>query len=193
MWVIKLGGSIAEAPVLRRWLEFCAEQQATGIVIVPGGGCFAELVRQQQKRQRFNDEIAHAMAIKAMQQMALLFQGLNKRLLIADCLKDIQQALAKNATPVWSPDINWLKQHKIPMSWDVTSDSLAAFLARELAATRLILVKSAELPAEGSITQLVNCGIVDKAFLRYSVNTKFEVSVIQRDNLNSLKALLKQS
>jgi 5-(aminomethyl)-3-furanmethanol phosphate kinase len=58
---------------------------------------------------------------------------------------------------------------EIPASWDITSDSLAAWLASRLAADRLVLVKSVAL-AEVAIpaTVLVRRGLVDPAFPGYA-------------------------
>ena len=51
-------------------------------------------------------------------------------------------------------------------SWDVTSDSLAAWLARHIGAQHLVLAKSCAVPAElsGDARALSAAGIVDAAF-----------------------------
>ena len=54
-------------------LSYCLniiEQNAKDkVVIVPGGGLFADQVRVTQKLWQFNDQVAHQMALLAMQQM----------------------------------------------------------------------------------------------------------------------------
>jgi 5-(aminomethyl)-3-furanmethanol phosphate kinase len=56
----------------------------------------------------------------------------------------------------------------VPHSWDVTSDSLAAWLAQQLEASQLVLIKSDHrlIPAQASwsITQLVAQSCLDAAF-----------------------------
>jgi aspartokinase-like uncharacterized kinase len=56
----------------------------------------------------------------------------------------------------------------IPQSWDVTSDSLAAWLAGKIGAERLLLVKQVE-PPEGTVraADLAERGIVDTAFANF--------------------------
>ena len=57
---------------------------------------------------------------------------------------------------------------EIPWSWDVTSDSLAAWLAGRIGAKRVLLVKHVELPP-GPLraADLVADGIIDPAFPRF--------------------------
>ena len=45
MWVVKIGGSLLGSPELERWLEVAAKFSDGNIIIVPGGGVFANAVR----------------------------------------------------------------------------------------------------------------------------------------------------
>ena len=65
--VVKVGGSTADQPVLREWIAALAGS-ALPVVIVPGGGPFADQVRNTQRRIGFSNNAAHAMAILAMEQ-----------------------------------------------------------------------------------------------------------------------------
>ena len=144
MIVIKLGGSLAGSEALLKCLNAVEQKyQGRAVVIVPGGGGFADQVRQSQKRWRFDDKTAHRMAILAMQQMALLFKALKDDFVIADSLQAIRSHLNQQKILIWSPDIRELDQAGIPSTWDITSDSLAAWLAKSLSAQELVLVKSA--------------------------------------------------
>jgi 5-(aminomethyl)-3-furanmethanol phosphate kinase len=56
----------------------------------------------------------------------------------------------------------------IAASWDITSDSLAAWLAGKLRARRLVLVKSVAFAGDGvTAAHLARRGIVDRAFPDY--------------------------
>ena len=46
MWVVKIGGSLSHDPALREWLTQLWEVGGGRVVIVPGGGDFADTVRQ---------------------------------------------------------------------------------------------------------------------------------------------------
>ena len=65
--VIKLGGSHASGPHIRDWLAAIAAEKRR-IVIVPGGGPFADAVRSTQASLGFDDSAAHDMALMAMAQ-----------------------------------------------------------------------------------------------------------------------------
>jgi 5-(aminomethyl)-3-furanmethanol phosphate kinase len=61
-----------------------------------------------------------------------------------------------------------MAEETIAASWAVTSDSLAAWLARRLGARRLVLVKSAAAPSAAAPAELAARGLVDAAFPDYA-------------------------
>ncbi len=138
--VVKLGGSFAASAALLPWLRAIAAG-AGGVVLVPGGGPFADAVRTAQLRMGFDDAAAHGMALLAMGQYALLLASLSAALLPAADPPAIARALAAGRVPVWTPPATLGPAEGVPASWDVTSDSLALLLAGWLAAPRLLLVK----------------------------------------------------
>ena len=134
-------------------------------MIVPGGGLFADAVRATQNRLGFSDRAAHRMALLAMEQYALLIHDLRPAFCLCGTAEEIAAAGAAGAVPVWLPHAMLGADPALPASWDVTSDSLAAWLAGRLAARRLILVKSAPPPAPPlSARGLAEAGLADRAF-----------------------------
>ncbi len=162
--VIKLGGSMAGHADLKSWLACVA---TLPVVVVPGGGPFADQVRDLQVKQGFSDQAAHKMALSAMEQFGRMLADLEPRLVIATILSEIFSALSLGQPALWLPSA--LGDHPdIAQSWDVTSDSLAAWLAAQTGATRLLLVKSAPLSgAEAKVADLISSGMVDRAFAEY--------------------------
>jgi 5-(aminomethyl)-3-furanmethanol phosphate kinase len=141
--VIKIGGGITARPgTLQR---VCSAVQAAAqirrLVIVPGGGPFADAVRESQQRLGFSDEAAHWMAIQGMDQYA---QVLAERIPGSVLLQEpgaIGAAVLPGRPGVLAPS-RWMRSADVlPHSWDVTSDSIAAFIAGALDAERLILIK----------------------------------------------------
>ncbi len=170
--VIKIGGGLLGVP---RALEaVCATVGAMGrleaIVVVPGGGPFAEVVRELDRRTGLSADAAHWMAILAMDQYA---QVLAERIDGAALVEDsgaIAGALAAGRVAVLAPS-RWLRAaDPLPHSWDATSDSVAAFVAGALDASRLLLVKPAEVGEAG----------VDRCFATV-VPAGLEVSVVAWD------------
>ena len=182
MKVIKLGGSLLrDKSSLRQCLK-TVDSCSESVVIVPGGGVFADQVRASQKQWGFDQVTAHQMALLAMQQMALLFKGIKPSLVVAEAVKSIQ-ALNKDVV-VWSPNIAELDSAGIKASWDITSDSLAAWLAHQLAATELIIVKSAKVPLHLSIQQMQEQGLVDNAFVAFTKDAGYHITLINKDGFN---------
>jgi 5-(aminomethyl)-3-furanmethanol phosphate kinase len=161
--VIKLGGSLALSPALKEWLAVIATAQAP-VVVVAGGGPFADAVREAQPLIGFDDNAAHRMAILAMAQFAEALASLDARLALADSEASIAAALERERPAIWNP-LPLALDPEIPHRWDVTSDSLAAWLARRLGAAHLILIKQVDRPPPPlSAEALAESGIVDRAF-----------------------------
>jgi dihydroneopterin aldolase len=166
--VVKLGGSYAFSAHLHDWLEALA-RCAGRVVVVPGGGPFADAVRDAQGVMGFDDRAAHHMALLAMEQFGAALAALAPVFTLAASREAIEDAVAQGCVPVWVPTTMVLAAPEIPASWDVSSDSLAAWLAGQLGAPRLLLVKQVELPASlVRLQDLVVQGVLDAAFPRFA-------------------------
>lgn len=161
--VVKLGGSLLSSPRLPALLARLAEAGAP-LVVVPGGGPFADAVRGAQERLAFSDDAAHRMAILAMEQTALLLADIEPRLAPAADEAGIARAHRDGRAALWLPAVLG-GEADVPARWDVTSDSLAVWLAIRLNAARLTLVKSAAVePPDGPPQLWAANGLVDAYF-----------------------------
>ena len=182
MIVVKLGGSLFDYPKLSEWLKILSEEGAGKVVIVPGGGPFADQVRDAQKQWKFNDQQAHKMALHAMDQFGLMLCGIAEEhgydLIPVRSKQEIHEILASKKTPVWLSS-KWLENNtEIPQNWTVTSDSLSAWLAKELNADQLILIKRIEIDANAILNELERENIVDSSFKCFVSKTCFETSFL---------------
>ena len=151
---------------LSAWLA-SIESLATdaNIIIVPGGGEFADKVRETQALCKFDDQNAHRMALLAMSQYGYLLAGMNPRLHIVEDIDALPSNLSKKLPLLWLPTTLIQDDSEIPASWDFTSDSIALWLAIKLAAHRLILVKSKDLTnAKLLINNHIENNDLDKGF-----------------------------
>jgi dihydroneopterin aldolase len=165
--VVKLGGSYAFSPELQAWLDALAACPGR-VVLVPGGGPFADAVRRAQAQMGFDDQTAHRMALIAMEQYGWALADLAARSVVANSTASIREALRAGNTPIWSPARMVLAAQDVPASWDMTSDSLAAWLAGRIGAKRLLLVKRVDLSAPSlRADDLVARGLVDPLFPRF--------------------------
>ena len=183
MWIIKLGGSLLGSAELMHWLELCARYGNGQLVIVPGGGMFADAVREAQKRSGCSDEVAHQLAVMAMDQYGELLAGLNPALVTARSELEIAERGWQHRAIIWLPSAMVIADDSIPASWQVTSDSLAAWLAQKLNAEQLLLVKSHRpLAAQVSAAALSEQGIVDAHFGEFITGQKFDSWILDKHN-----------
>lgn len=164
MKIIKLGGSLFHTPELSQWLELLAEaSQQEPVIIVPGGGPFADEVRHAQRLHRFSDNTAHHMAILAMSQFGLLLADLAPQ--CSPFYYPQQHAEIKNGLHVWLPDRSILDIAELPHSWEISSDSLALWLSQQLDVTELVMIKRSTV-VSSRIKALIEHGVLDKGFSR---------------------------
>jgi 5-(aminomethyl)-3-furanmethanol phosphate kinase len=191
VYVVKLGGSLARSPELRPWLAVLAQAGGGRAVLVPGGGPFADAVRETQALQRFDDVHAHRMALLAMEQYGLMLVGLESALVAAATPEEIRRALVEGRVPVWMPSAMVLGCAGIPATWDVTSDTLAAWLAGMLGAPLLVLIKSVRV-SETQLTlgQLAARGWVDPGFPRFAVAAGCAVRLLGSSEQPALTRML---
>ena len=141
--VVKVGGGLlAHIEQLDRVLAAIAEvARSHRVLIVPGGGPFADAVRDVDARVRLGNDQAHWMAVLAMDQYAHLLAARLRAGVIVSTRDDIETAAHAGRIPVIAPS-RWMSAtDPLPHTWQVTSDSIAAWVAGALGATRLLLVK----------------------------------------------------
>ena len=168
--VLKIGGSLSRGQSLA---ALCQEIGRLGaryhLLVVPGGGDFADIVRDHYRRYRLNETTAHAMALLAMDQYGWLLRDLIPN---GDVVRDILSArktTADGRVPILLPATLLIQADPLPHSWQVTSDSIAAWIAGLACASQLVLLKdvdgllsdlsrrdTAEVLPAMSVKQLVN-------------------------------------
>ncbi|MEX2523476.1 MAG: hypothetical protein WD750_00830 [Gammaproteobacteria bacterium] len=164
MWVIKLGGSLQDSECLQPWLDAIAEHGRGRAVVVPGGGRFADAIREAQRRFGFDDSEAHRGAVRAMEKFAALLCDCQPQLIPVRDSEAIRGVLKDGGVPVWLPAAMVLDNPDIPESWDVTSDSIALWLAQQLQAQGLLLVKSVVVDEMKPLDELAAAGVIDAFF-----------------------------
>jgi 5-(aminomethyl)-3-furanmethanol phosphate kinase len=172
--IVKLGGSLAYTPHTAAWLEALAAWGGP-LILVPGGGPFADCVQTAQGAMGFNDMAAHRMALMAMGQFGIALAAYSEAFTLAASRDELDSALSAGTIPVWLPERMVLGASDVPACWEVTSDSLAAWLAWTYGARRLLLIKASDLAAPGSARDLAADNIVDPFFPRFVAQCDAEV------------------
>lgn len=126
--VMKIGGSLM--PHAGEIISVIL-QSGRNVLIIPGGGIFADCIRQQQMR----GSAAHWMAVAAMDQYGWYLSTYGVPVTVVPDFFDSPTILL--------PYIHLLGNDPLPHSWDITSDTISAYFA-DLLSSPLIILKSIE-------------------------------------------------
>jgi len=150
------------------------------LVIVPGGGPFADAVRTMFRRIKIGDDAAHWMAVLGMDQYAHVLTSRLPGAVLVEQQAEVAAARQAGRLPVLAP-YRWVRAaDPLPHTWDITSDSIAAWIAGMLGARRIVLIK----PAGGDPRKLV-----DPLFIR-TLPPAVEHFIITADDLGQLDVAL---
>lgn len=140
--IIKVGGSLALQPEKLRAL--CAKlanlSQNHQLIVVPGGGEFADSVRALDSRFNLSPQASHRMALLAMNQYGLLLSDLLPNARLVEKLETIQETLDSGKLPIFLPASYLFSDDALSNTWDVTSDSITLYIADKLHLSKTILV-----------------------------------------------------
>ena len=180
--VVKVGGGLLAHPshfnaVLTTIAEAACSRR---LLVVPGGGPFADAVRQVDAEVGLSDDAAHWMAVLAMDQCSHLIASRIPAARVAFDRPGIATILQQGQLPVLAPS-RWLHEaDPLPHSWDVTSDSIAAWVAGAIGARRLLLIKP-----PGAADQLV-----DPYFRRIFPQSSASVEILPADQARGIRHCL---
>ncbi|MFH1747164.1 MAG: hypothetical protein ABIG44_09000, partial [Planctomycetota bacterium] len=131
-------------------------------LLIVGGGEAADVVRRWDEVHRLGEERAHWLALRSLRlNEALLLQLLSESRLVKS-REAAGDAWAESQIPVLCAhdflraDESHARSH-LPHTWDVTSDSVAAWIAIHWPADELVLLKSTSRPdADGGVVEAVD-------------------------------------
>jgi aspartokinase-like uncharacterized kinase len=141
--VVKVGGGLTGIPhALDRVCSSLGELgRRYALVVVPGGGPFADAVRAFESRTTLSADAAHWMAILGMDQYAHVLTDRIAGAVLVEEPGEVWPALSSGRLAVLAPT-RWMRSADVlPHDWSVTSDSIAAYVAGALGAERLALIK----------------------------------------------------
>lgn len=140
--VIKVGGSLGQWRGAGKLLDSIAMWKgATNVLVIPGGGVFADLVRAEYRRSHLAERTAHRMAVLAMDQYGLQLCDLASRAAPASSLNQAMAVIRSGRLPVYLPSRSLARRDPFTPSWRVTSDSIAAYITGLVKADALLLLK----------------------------------------------------
>jgi len=206
--VLKVGGSLAEYPASLKKLckELASFAEEHKILIVPGGGKFADVVRNFAKSYGLSSTVAHKMALLAMDQFGLFLSDITPNSFVSYSLEKVKNS-PSGTLPIFLPSRFIFRKDPLESSWNVTSDSITAYIAGMLRADKLILVTDvdgvftenpkksldAKLIAEVSAKQLLGWNrrtSVDQTLPKILLKTKLDCYVINGRHPRRIREVL---
>jgi 5-(aminomethyl)-3-furanmethanol phosphate kinase len=151
--VVKVGGGLSATPGALDAVAaaIAAAGRQHRLLVVPGGGPFADAVRAFERVERLSADAAHWMAILGMDQFAHVLAERIPAPLVEEP-GAVPAVLAEAGVAVLAP-YRWMRAADVlPHTWSATSDSVAAFVAGALDAERLVLVKPVDGTPERELT-----------------------------------------
>ncbi len=140
--IIKVGGSLAAYPEKLKALciKLSKVSKKHKLIVVPGGGEFADVVRSLDRRFSLSCTVSHRMAILAMDQYGLLLSDLMPHSVSVSKLQEIKYFLDLGGLPIFLPSQMLFHEDQLENSWNITSDSIAVYLALKLQVHKVLLV-----------------------------------------------------
>lgn len=145
--LFKIGGKILDdfdnlSSTISQLAQLFKEGFLKRIILIPGGGSFANFIRKAYSELKFTEEIAHWMGIISMNYNGL---ELNKKFPNLSVIESIEILKEKQKVFCVFLPYEFLKENDdLPYSWDVTSDSISLFIAKKLGLNECYLIKDVD-------------------------------------------------
>ncbi|MFW9874676.1 MAG: hypothetical protein ACFFG0_16335 [Candidatus Thorarchaeota archaeon] len=142
--LIKIGGSILDDfenlnSTISQFSQLFEKDVIGKIILIPGGGSFANFIRKAYSELKFTNELAHWMSIVSMNYNGI---ELGKKFPKLEVLEEYNKLKEIGKSFFIFLPYRFLKENdKLPHSWDVTSDSITLFLAKKLGLNECFLIK----------------------------------------------------
>ena len=169
--VVKVGGSLLDWPGLATTLAaFLATVRDRKVVLIVGGGRFADALRDLDRVQRIGEVRSHSLSLRVLGLTAHVLADLVPGLVVVPTIADLAACWASPSTPILDPrrflEADDRSPDPLPHAWTTTTDAIAARVATHLGALELILLKSVKPPGGAGLDELARLGLVDPEFPR---------------------------
>jgi hypothetical protein len=178
--IVKVGGSLYNQipdiiPVIKA--------SKRPLLLIPGGGPFADLVR----RVKVDNDTAHWMAVSAMEQYGLFIASFG--------ISTTDFIITPLTTTVFLPYRYLRLTDPLPHTWDVTSDTIAAWVAHALHLDLLILKSVDGIFINGifqvQVTRPVETDVIDPFFIPFVAQNSVRATIINGTQPERVEKYLK--
>jgi 5-(aminomethyl)-3-furanmethanol phosphate kinase len=159
--IAKVGGSLYDLPDLAVRLRSWARTVEGSLLLVPGGGGTADVIRRLDRLHGIGEDAAHWLALRILSVNAHFLAGLVRAPVWSDVPGPASAVAVLDPYAFCQADEG--RPGALPHVWDATSDSVAA-RAAEVAQGRLVLLKSVDWPDGKNWRDGPAAGLVDAVF-----------------------------
>ena len=122
MWIIKIGGSWIKNANLIKLIKLLVNLDNQKFIIVPGGGIFADSVREASKLNFLSEDQSHFLALKSTEIFGHMIKSFENRIHTTEKINSFKE---KN---LWLPSKILKNERNFKKNWESTSDSVATWL-----------------------------------------------------------------
>ena len=158
MKIVKVGGSLLyKAKPLLESLKNLDEE----IIIIPGGGEFANIIRKLDKNYKLNSSTSHKLAIECMDLVGEIYSEISG-IKAYRTLFDLKREIKKEKVAILLPSTTLLSTDLAEHSWKVTSDSLSLYIAKFLNVKDVIIATNVDgIYREGKLLNIINANEIE--------------------------------
>lgn len=185
MWILKIGGSWITSNHLNELIDLLKKKAlAENLILVVGGGCFADSVRWAFKKKKMSMKTANYLALKSTEIFAYMLKEIDQDIQL---IKNIKSLKKKGNLKVWLPSKLLKDEPSFLKNWDSTSDSVAAWLYETLNAKGLLFIKSLKLTRKiYNLKYLQDQKIIDQNVGKYILKKK-DIRIVGPEIIGLLK------
>ncbi|WP_435009603.1 uridylate kinase [Tundrisphaera lichenicola] len=164
--VVKVGGSLLDWPDLSgRLSAYLESRQGDRIVLIVGGGRFADALRDLDRTHGLGEARSHALALRVLDSTAHVLAAIVPGLSVVETLDNLGGSWAVCRAAILAPrrflDEDDRSSDPLPHAWATTTDAIAARVAVRLGARELILLKSTPIPLGLDLESASRIGLID--------------------------------
>ena len=174
--IVKVGGSVARQ--ISMIFEALGQAEQADAVVIPGGWIFADAVRRADKEFELHSSTSHWMAVLAMNIYGLMLEDVGRD--YGFSVIEPQNFDEVHGKVILLPYLLLRNHDELPHSWDVTSDSIAVWVAAKLGEREVIKVTAAGgVYLDGDIVERIDASklqtdVVDnftpRLLVKYGIN-----------------------
>ena len=133
--VVKIGGSLFPDFAI----ELVNRLAGTDSLVILGGGEFANLIRKYDENLHFSDSVSHNTAIECMGIISKLVCDKTENSALCYSIEEAEKLNDRGVLPILITSKILEDKNPFQCSWDVTSDSIAAYISHLLNGKLLIV------------------------------------------------------